>query len=229
MQVVRSWTEARRQPDTCLGPGARPAASLQLLPAVDRLVADEGGRWVAAVGPAQVHIFDLATQQHHARLPLPQVSPCSPQFWDSKRKLLKKLSSLQRSSDQKLKSCIGCLQWQHHLACLFLPQLVFPHGRYGRRHSRHAGQPDKMGFKLDPDTLASTIDMELSTPDLYNNLFCHRSGSCRVQISSSGCLLMYMAKSGRMTMYRAEGFIADQAVLRCTLGLRYCGQVQLQV
>ncbi|KAK9855784.1 hypothetical protein WJX84_010494 [Apatococcus fuscideae] len=72
LEVVRSWTEARRQPDTCLGPGARPAASLQLLPAVDRLMADEGGRWVAAVGPAQVHIFDLATQQHHARLPLPQ-------------------------------------------------------------------------------------------------------------------------------------------------------------
>ncbi len=73
-QVTRSWTEARRQSHSEAGPsGRQPQASSQLLPAVERLVADDGGRWLAAVGTTQVHVFDLGSQQHHARLPLPQV------------------------------------------------------------------------------------------------------------------------------------------------------------
>ena len=73
LQVTRSWTEARRQSNAEAGPSTRPEASSQILPAVESLVAADGGRWLAAVGPTQIHIIDLDSQQHHAQLPLPQV------------------------------------------------------------------------------------------------------------------------------------------------------------
>lgn len=87
MQVVRSWTEARRQSGAEAGPTAQPEASSQMLPAVETLVAADSGQWLAAVGPTQVHVFDVSSQQHHAQLPLPQV--CAPHWHPNCNCLLK--------------------------------------------------------------------------------------------------------------------------------------------
>ncbi|KAK9835700.1 hypothetical protein WJX74_006180 [Apatococcus lobatus] len=72
LEVVRSWTEARQLSGAQAGPTGRQEASCQMLPAVERLLVAECGRWLAAVGPKRIHIFDLSSQQHHAQLPLAQ-------------------------------------------------------------------------------------------------------------------------------------------------------------